>query len=181
MLQLNFSPFPIIKTSRLVLRKLKREDENEVYELRSDEEVNRFLGREKAKSIEDARSFISKILTNISTNQAILWAITLKDDDRLIGSIVFYNISAKESRAELGYELRTAFQGKGIMKEAVEAVIQTGFNQFEFESIEAWPTNDNVRSIQLLEKLNFKMVPDDPRLSEDHNKKMLIYLLERNG
>lgn len=181
MLQLNFSPFPVIKTSRLVLRKLKREDENEVYELRTDEEVNRYLGREKAKSIEDARTFISKILENVSTNQAILWAITLKDDDRLIGSLVYYNISPKDSRAELGYELSPAFQGKGIMKEAVEAVIQTGFNQFGFESIEAWPTKDNIRSIQLLEKLNFKIVPDDPRLNDDHNKRMLIYLLKRNG
>jgi len=181
MLQLNFTPFPIIKTSRLILRKLKREDENEVYALRKDEEVNRFLGREKAKSIDDARSFISKILTNVATNQGILWAITLKEDDRLIGSIVYYNISAKESRAELGYELSPAFQGKGIMKEAVEAVIQIGFDQFGFESIEGWPTANNIRSIQLLEKLNFKMVPDDPRLNDDHNKGMRIYLLKRNG
>ena len=181
MLQLNFSPFPVIKTPRLVLRKLKREDENEVYALRKDEEVNRFLDREKAKSIEDAKSFISKILTNISTNQAILWAITLKDDDRLIGSIVYYNIEAKGSRAELGYELNPAFQGKGIMKEAVDAVIQTGFSQFGFKAIEAWPTQDNIRSIQLLEKLNFKKVLDDPRLAEDHNKRMLLYLLNRNG
>jgi len=177
MIQPNFSPFPTLMTARLVLRQLKYEDEKEIYELRTNEEVNRFLDREKAQSIEDARKFINKILQGVFENKAILWAINLKGNDQLIGSVVCYNISIKDSRGEIGYELNPSYQGIGIMKEALEAVIQYGFDRLGFDIIEAWPTDNNLRSIQLLEKFNFKRDSDDPRLKEDHNKGMRLYLL----
>ena len=179
MLQPNFSPFPTLTTRRLILRKLKYEDEQEIYELRTNEEVNQFLDRERAKSVEDARKFINKILKGIFDNEAILWAINLNDNDRLIGSVVYYNISIKDSRGEIGYELNPAQQGKGIMQEALEPVIQFGFEQLGFETIEAWPTEKNTRSIQLLEKFDFKKVIEDPRLRMPHNKGMLLYSLSR--
>ncbi len=181
MRQPNFSPFPTLTTQRLTLRKLKYEDEKEIYELRTNEEVNQFLDRERAKSIEDARKFINKILKGIFDNEAILWAINLNDNDRLIGSVVYYNISIKESRGEIGYELNPTQQGKGIMKEALEAVIQFGFDQLGFETIEAWPTEKNTRSIHLLEKFDFKKEIDDPRLRMPDNKGMLLYSLSRIG
>ena len=181
MLQPNFSPFSTLRTKRLILRKLKYEDEKEIYELRRSEEVNQFLDRERAKSIEDARKFINKILKGIFDNEAILWAINLNDNDRLIGSVVYYNISIKDSCGEVGYELHPAMQGKGIMLEALESVIQFGFDQLGFETIEAWPTENNIRSIQLLEKFDFKKVNDDPRTADDNNKGMLLYSLNRNS
>lgn len=179
MLQLNFNPFPILTTDRLTLRELRHSDEQEVYELRKDDEVNRFLAREKAKSIEDARKFITMILQKTRNNESILWAINQKGEDKLIGSIVYYNISAKDYRAEIGYELSPAQQGKGIMQEALEAVIQFGFDKLGFEIIEAWPTKENTRSILLLEKFDFKKEEDDPRLLMADNKGMLLYSLSR--
>lgn len=179
MLQLNFNPFPILTTNRLTLRELSYSDEQEIYELRKDEEVNRFLAREKAKSIEDARKFITIILQNIRNNESILWAINKKGDSKLIGSVVYYNISKKDSRAEIGYELSPAWQGMGIMREALETVIHFGFDQLGFETIEAWPTEENTRSILLLEKFNFKKEEDDPRLRMEDNKGMLLYSLSR--
>ena len=58
---INFTPFPGLTTERLNLRQMKIQDENEIFALRSDERVQEFLDRPKAKIIDDARKFIEKI------------------------------------------------------------------------------------------------------------------------
>ncbi len=61
MLELNFSPFPELKTNRLLLRKMKVTDAPELLFLRSDEKVMQYIGREKTKTVEEAEGFIQTI------------------------------------------------------------------------------------------------------------------------
>ena len=51
----------LLHTSRLLLRPLKETDEDFIYSLRSNEQVNQFIDRAPAKNVEDARAFIKKI------------------------------------------------------------------------------------------------------------------------
>jgi len=51
MLELNFTPFPELRTQRLLLRKLESTDANEMFFLRSNKRVIQYLGREPAKTI----------------------------------------------------------------------------------------------------------------------------------
>ena len=178
MLKLNFSPFPNLETSRLVLRQIKLEDEAEIFILRSDTRVNEFLERERASSIEDARNFINMINAKIRNNETVMWAITTKNSSKLIGTIVFWNISKENSTAEIGYELNPDFQGKGIMQEAISKVIGFGFESMEIQIIEAYTTVDNRKSIKLLEKKGFILKP----LSENKEelKNMVVYTLSNN-
>ena len=62
MLKLNFNPFPLITTERLVLRQVSSFDVNEIFFLRSDEEVLRYIQRKPAKNIEEAIQFIQLLL-----------------------------------------------------------------------------------------------------------------------
>ncbi len=156
MLTLNFSPFPSLETERLKLRKITIEDAEEIYFLRSDERVNKFLDRPKANSIEDAGNFINQIRSRGSNNELLYWAITQKKDCKLIGTVVYWNISQEEHTGEIAFELHPDFQGKGLMREAVEKVVDYGFNKMGFEAIEAYPEADNEKSIVLLERTNFK-------------------------
>ncbi|MEJ7679888.1 MAG: hypothetical protein WKG06_18925 [Segetibacter sp.] len=61
MMTLNFTPFPVITTDRLVLRQVNKSDVNEIFILRSDQRVLKFLDRAPAKSTEEAFTFIEKI------------------------------------------------------------------------------------------------------------------------
>ena len=106
-----FTPFPILKTDRLILRQLVNTDDNEIFALRSDENVNRYLGRQPSKSIEDAKSFIQTINENVKNNNSIYWAISL--GDKLIGTICLFEFSDDIAKAEIGYELLPSYQGKG--------------------------------------------------------------------
>jgi len=155
-MNINFTPFPALQTERLSLRKLSLDDANEIFFLRSDESVNKFMERTRAASLEDAHNFINKTNHEIENNQCVDWAITFKDDSRLIGSICFWNISIEENKAEVGYELLPDFQGKGIAQEALSAVIVFGFEVMKLKTIEAYTHKENLQSTKLLEKFNFK-------------------------
>ncbi len=156
MLELNFSPFPEIRTKRLLLRRMKDDDAPEILFLRSDETVMRYIDREKTKSLEEATAFIQKINAAIDNNESILWGISLPDKpDTIIGNISLWRIITQHYRAEIGYMLHPDFWNKGLMKEALKAVIDFGFNEMKLHSIEAHINPDNAVSGILLEKTGF--------------------------
>ena len=152
----NFKPFPVLKTERLTLRQLASTDDNEIFALRSNENVNKYLDRKPSKSIDDAKTFIQTINKNIQKNDSIYWAITLNDTDKLIGTICLFDFSDDNLKAEIGYELLPEFQGKGIMQEATSKVIDFGIQRIGLNLIEAYTHSENQNSTRLLEKLNFK-------------------------
>jgi ribosomal-protein-alanine N-acetyltransferase len=152
----NFKPFPVLKTVRLTLRQLVSSDVNEIFALRSNGNVNKYLDRKPSKSIDDAKIFIQTINKNIQSNNSIYWAITLNGTDKLIGTICLFNFSGDNLKAEIGYELLPDFQGKGIMQEAISKVIDFGIQHIGLNSIEAYTHSENQSSTRLLEKFNFK-------------------------
>ena len=156
MLELNFSPFPEIKTKRLLLRKMTKADATELLFLRSDENVMQYIGREKIKTVEEAEGYIQKINTAVDANESIMWAIALPDGPgTMIGTICFWNILKEHYRAEVGYMLHPGFWNKGLMKEALLAAIDYGFNQIKLHSIEGHINPANAVSGILLEKCGF--------------------------
>ena len=156
MVHRNFTPFPILTTERLTLRQLVAKDEQEIFTLRSDIEINKYLDRQVSNTIEDARNFINKVNENLNKNDSLYWAITLRDKNILVGTICLFGIADENSKCEIGYELLTNFQGQGIMKEAAEKVIDYAFNTIKVQKIEAFFHRDNQSSIRLLEKLSFR-------------------------
>jgi [ribosomal protein S5]-alanine N-acetyltransferase len=155
MIKMNFTPFPELTTDRLNLRQITFNDMNEFFILKSDERLLKNYDA-KTKTYNEARQFLYKLNDGISKNEWINWGIALKDNNKLIGSICFWNISEEQANAEIGYELMVEWQGKGIMQEAIKSIIQYGFSSMKLQLIEAVPNPDHLRSINLLEKNDFK-------------------------
>jgi len=155
MLKLNFTPFPVLLTARLQLREVTTDDANEIFFLRSDKEVLKYLDKEPAKSVDEAKEFIERIKNDQLNNDGILWGITLKDNPVIIGNIGYWRMQKEHYRSEIGYALNPLFQGKGIMQEALQAVIQYGFEIMKLHSVEANVNPANEASIRLLEKNGF--------------------------
>jgi len=152
---INFTPFPNLATERLKLRQMKIEDAHEIFILRSDERILKFLDIPKATTVDDARKYIGKINEGITRNEWIMWGISLQNNDTLIGTICYWNISKEHFTADIGFVLHPDFQGKGIMLEVLATVLDYGFNTIRFNFIDAVIDPDNVRSIKLLEKNGF--------------------------
>ena len=175
MIETNFKPFPSLSSQRLRLRKLEPQDQQEIYFLRSNEQVNLHLDREPAHSIEDAQAFIEKISVVIEQNKGLYWGICLKENPKLIGTICYFDFSSANESAEIGYELHPFYQGKGIMQEAITTVLQYGFQVLHLKAITAFPTADNASSIRLLERNGFRR-EDDGQKREGN---LVRYILER--
>lgn len=155
MLNKSFTPFPILTTERLTLRRLEIADEQAIFTLRSDGEINKYLNRKIAGTLDDARQFINTVNDNVDKNASIYWAITFSGKSELVGTICLFCFSDENDKCEIGYELLTNFQRQGIMQEAVDKVIDYAFNIIGVQKIEAFFHRDNQSSIKLLEKFSF--------------------------
>nr|WP_315178657.1 GNAT family N-acetyltransferase [uncultured Flavobacterium sp.] len=155
MLTINFSPFPNLETERLLLRRVDSNDVKEIFALRSNPETMKYIPRPLVKTDEDALEHIAMIDSKIDSNEGINWAITLKDNPKLIGIIGHYRIKPEHYRAEIGYMLLPEYQGKGIISEAVREAVKYGFNVMNLHSIEAIIAPENYGSAKVLEKNGF--------------------------
>lgn len=88
----NFNPFPSLTTESLTLRQINSEDEHEFHILKSDSQILRYLNS-KPKTFDESRYFLQKIKDGIVKNEWILWGITEKNNNKLIGTVCLWNIS----------------------------------------------------------------------------------------
>ena len=167
MLNGTITSFPILTTERLTLRQLVINDEQEIFTLRSDREINKYLERQISSTIDDARDFINKVTENINKGDSLYWAITLSDKNIFVGTICLFGFSNENNTCEIGYELLTTFQGQGLMKEAVGKVIEYAFNTIRVKKIEAFLHKDNQSSIKLLERFSFKKSNENDNTNPD--------------
>jgi len=166
-------PFPILSTKRLILRRLENTDTREIFALRSNSEVNQFLDRQSAATEADAAAFIHKITDLITSGNSFYWAICLKENPKLVGTICLFDFSANTRTAEIGYELHPFYQHRGIMQEALTAVIYYCLQVMKLKAIIACPSAENQPSIKLLEKNGF-VLDDSGVTAEGH---LLRYIL----
>jgi ribosomal-protein-alanine N-acetyltransferase len=164
-------------TDRLFLRPLEITDANEIVALRSDKEVNRYLDRPTDLTITEAEAFVDKIQNGIKNNGWYYWAITLNNDSKLIGTICLWNADRENGTIELGYELRPAFQGRGLMTEAVKKILEVGFQYLGYKKMIAVTHPGNNRSIKLLQKSGFISTANPGSKDDGHGDDLGFSLL----
>lgn len=145
--------FPLLETERLLLRQLNKEDSSDLYEYFSKDEVTKYYDLESFIEIRQAEELIHTWNMRYQEKKGIRWGITIKSDDKVIGTCGFHNWSDEHFKAEIGYELTPEFWKQGIMTEALNAILTYGFNVLEFNRIEAFIDPDNQSSRKLLEKV----------------------------
>ena len=163
---LDFKKFPQLITERLVLRNIENTDAELIHKLRSDEVVNKFVGRDNSSTLEKANEFILKIQNLVEKNEGLYWIIRLKENNDLIGTVCLWNFDLENEIVEIGYEMLPEFQGRGIMSEAIKAVIIYVFEEMKAKIITAFPSSDNINSVNILEKLNFEF--EDKKYNNTH-------------
>ena len=154
-LDVNFTPFPVLHTERLLLRKLELTDADDLLFLRSDPAIMKHLDREPLHSVGEAALFIKRILDSLDRNEGITWGISLKDDSRLIGTIGFWRLVKEHFRAEIGYLLHPDYWGQGLVSEAINTIMDYGFTVMKLHSVEANVNPANKASVRALEKTGF--------------------------
>ncbi|MFN8343701.1 MAG: GNAT family N-acetyltransferase [Spirosomataceae bacterium] len=163
----DFASFPMLTTERLTLRPPLPDDQNAVLALRSDPEVNKYLDRQPSKTLEEALKFINQVNENMQRNHSLYWVIVLTMPPTVVGTVCLFDFSDKKSSCEIGYELMPKFQGQGIMREAVQAVIDYVFRTLKIKNILASAHRSNQNSIKLLTSLRFVKLPETDQENPD--------------
>ena len=151
----SFLPFKDLASERLLLRQITPGDVNEIFALRSDPETMKYIPRPLVTSIDEAMNHIEMIQDKTEKNEGINWAITLKGSSKMIGIIGHYRVKWEHFRSEIGYMLLPEYQGKGIISEAIQLMINYGFYEMQMHSLEAIIDPKNTASAKVLEKNNF--------------------------
>jgi len=156
MISPGFTPFPELRTDRLLLRQMTLADAPCVQKLRSNEDVMKHINRPLTLTLEEAESWINIIIEAVEKNVGITWCICLKEKpSEHVGSIGLWRIDKENHRGEIGYMLEPSLQGKGIMYEALLKVIEYGFREIKLHSIEGQIDPKNTASAALLKKAGF--------------------------
>lgn len=172
-----FSPFPELKTERLLLRRLIMDDRYELMWLRSDDRVNRYLERGKSMNINEATDFVAKIDKNLEEDKSGYWVICLAENRTLIGTICLWHFEPEKDQVELGYELSPMYQGKGIMHEAARKIIEYAFDTIRAKIIVAITDPHNEPSKKLLERFDFKQDTKHHYVSTGEAEGQMVYFL----
>lgn len=148
--------FPEIETSRLILKEIVKKNDKEIFDIFSDKEVMKYYDIEPLDTIEAARKLIQMFDRRFMNKKGIRWGIFLKSNNQLIGTCGYQSVNKQSLRAEIGYELLKKYWKKGLMKEALQAIIEFGFNEMSFNRIQALVEPENRNSIYLLHRIGFK-------------------------
>jgi [ribosomal protein S5]-alanine N-acetyltransferase len=150
-----FTHFPTLTTNRLHLRQIRPADAEALFEIRSNRAVMDFYGEEPHQSLADTHALIQQIRDAYERREALLWGIALKEEDIIIGSCTFFAFGPGFHYVETGYDLHQAYWRRGIMAEAMPAILTYGFTELGLHRIEAATDPRNTPSKNLLLKLGF--------------------------
>lgn len=149
--------FPQLETERLILRELTLDDVEFYFHHFNNEEIIDGSCFPGPKDLETAKAELELFCINpFKEGTGIRWGIVRKGSSGLIGTCGYYDWSKTSRRAEIGYDLDPAYWGQGIMTEALMAVIEYGFQEMGLNRIQAIIDSKNKRSINLVQRLDFK-------------------------
>ena len=138
-----------IQTPRLLLRRFRLTDADDVYAYARDPEWRRFLFTvPDPYERRHADEFVaSNVLEDWRTRPQ--WAI--EHERRVVGTVALW-VDRRHGRAEFGYALARRLWGRGLMTEAVTAVIDEAFAALPLRKVTARALAPNVGSTRVMEK-----------------------------
>ena len=151
---LNHKGTQTIETDRLILRRFTMADAEPMYRnWANDDEVTKFLTWPTHSRVEITKMVLTDWTGSYCKDDFYNWAIVLKDNGpEPIGNISVVRIKEKTACATVGYCMSRAHWGKGVMAEALTALIDFLFDQVGFNRVEADHDPNNPKSGRVMQK-----------------------------
>ena len=147
-----------LHTERLFLRPFEERDAETFFACCQNPNLGNNAGWPPHRTLDESR----RILHSTFINQEGIWAVILKDTKQLIGSVGIIPDPKRENPQVrmLGYWLDESYWGKGYMTEAVQGVLNYGFEELRLSLITATCYPHNKRSQKVLKKNGFIAVTE---------------------
>lgn len=139
----------MINTERLVIRSFRTTDAEDVFEWRSDPEVNKFMPYPCDESVNEVRQRIEEWIADGDK-----YAIELCETGKVIGDITLERTDEDEAY-EVGYNINRSFWRKGYATEALKGLLDWAYKELGVHDFTAFYAKDNGASGRVLEKCGF--------------------------
>lgn len=138
-----------LETERLILREWHEKDADEYFELYKNPEVE----DAGAKICENINESLESVRSLINCQES--WAIVLKENNRIIGSIFLSDINRHDRYKEMEYVISENYQKKGYATEAVKRVLKYAFTELDLLVVAVCHYPYNIKSKRVIEKCGF--------------------------
>ncbi len=146
---------PELPAGRVKLRSLTEADVPSLFAVFSDPEVMRYWSSEPMTGEGEARALLDDIRGHFAAGTLFQWGVALVTDDRVVGTCTLLHLDVRNRRGEIGYALARERWGKGLMTEALTALLDYAFTALGLHRVEADVDPENAASLRLLERLGF--------------------------
>lgn len=145
----------VLESERLIVRPVAEDDLEALLTVNGDDEVTRFLPYASWRSPADGRAWFERMSALGDRGESIQYVLIDRAAAMAIGTCLLFRHEESSARAELGYVLGRSHWGRGVMREALVAVIDCAFGPYNLRRLEAEVDPLNKASRRLLESLGF--------------------------
>ena len=144
----------ILQTERLILRRFVESDAEAMFHNWASSAENLiYVSWDPHPDVEVTRNSIRNWVASYTNPNYYKWAICLKENpEQVIGDISIVEMDEDDSSCEIGYVLGKNFWGRGMMTEALKAVLDFCFTQAGFQKVRARYASLNLASGRVMEK-----------------------------
>ena len=151
-----FKDPPILRTKRLILRRLEKVDALDMFEYASDPDVTKYLLWDPHDSLKYTRRYLSYLQGRYKAGEFYDWAVIDRRTMKMIGTCGFTSFDFHNNSAEVGYVLNPEFWHRGIAAEALSEVLHFAFMILGLNRVEARYMVGNLDSRRVMEKVGMK-------------------------
>ena len=144
----------VIETPRLLLRRMRVSDRDDMYDYAKREEVTRYLLWKSHKTRDHTSRYLNYVVSLYKTGEFFDFAIEYKENRKMIGTCGLASVDPKNDSVEIGYVLSPDYWGKGIATEALGAILRFAFCDMRVNRAEARYMAENEPSRRVMEKCN---------------------------
>jgi len=148
---------PVLEGEGFRLRPVRESDAPRIHEGTAEPETQRWLGHKPAPyTLDDAIAYVQKRRELEATGTCVTWVIADPDDDRVLGTILWFNWTAGVE-CEIGYWVHPEARGRGLAVRATRLVVGHVFETLGVKRVTAFAAADNVASRRVIERLGFRL------------------------
>jgi [ribosomal protein S5]-alanine N-acetyltransferase len=147
---------PTLHTPRLILRPLRMEDAEDMFEYAVDPEIASNGLWEPFKTLQDSYDDLKEIVENYANDSYMEWAVEHQADKKMIGRIGLHGYHKKDERADMGYAYNRKYWGQGYGTEAARRVLEYAFCDLNLHRVSASALPDNIGSIKVLTNIGMQ-------------------------
>lgn len=152
-----YPQMPIIETKNYLLRPVRLNDADDMFEYYKQSKVVKYLPMSFHKTVLDTKRFIkSFFIDNYKQGKIGHFAVVDKSNNKVIGNIGLNNVDKNDTEGEIGICINPIYWGHDIATELGREVLKFAFSSTNIKRIIANTYEDNKRTRKSLEHLNLK-------------------------